>query len=217
MKEDRKSLRLKADLKCGIRTSFKLTPKAQRKKRLVINTKGKMYFRSVSRADCGAKFPPCCRSSLQRLTEQPLVIRGILACFLRHSGRGERPEPGLLVASLLGMTLGTSRQRAVEMDVAAVDENVLAGDVAGLRRNQEQHHGRDFLGLRHALAERNFRNDVLELLFGIGKRAEPPLVERSHDFGGNERVDAHAVGKQFAGPVAHEGEDRTFRGSVAGG
>src|SRR5919108_1021066 len=49
------------------------------------------------------------------------------------------------------------RQRAIEMHVTAVNENMLAGDVAGLRRNQEQDHGGDFFGLRHALAKRDFR------------------------------------------------------------
>src|SRR5690242_3812384 len=103
------------------------------------------------------------------------------------------------------------------MDVTAVNENMLAGDMAGLWRNQEQNHGGNFVGLGHAFAERNFGDDVLKFFLGVGKRVQPPLVKRSHDFGGNERVDAHAVGEQFAGPVAGKGEDCTFCGSVAGG
>ena len=103
------------------------------------------------------------------------------------------------------------------MNVAAVDKNVLAGDVAGLGRNQEQNHGGNLFGLRHALAKRNFGDDVLEFFLWIGKRVEPPLVKGSHDFSGNEGVHAHAVREQFASPVAREGEDCSFCGSVAGG
>src|ERR1700756_2551705 len=75
MKEDWKSLRLKADLKCGIRTSFRLTPKAQRKNRLVIKTKGRTYFRSVRGAGCDDKLPPCSPSQKQREEQIPRYAR----------------------------------------------------------------------------------------------------------------------------------------------
>jgi len=58
MNEDCKSLKLNADLKCGMRTSFKFTPNAQRKNKLVIKTKGKAYFRSVRGAGFEGKSPP---------------------------------------------------------------------------------------------------------------------------------------------------------------
>ena len=58
---------------------------------------------------------------------------------------------------------------------------------------------------------------MLEFFLWIGKRVEPPLVKGSHDFSGNEGVHAHAVREQFASPVAREGEDCSFCGSVAGG
>lgn len=48
------------------------------------------------------------------------------------------------------------RQSAVEMHVAAVHQHVLARDVARLRRNEKENHGRDFFGLRHSLPQRNF-------------------------------------------------------------
>ena len=43
-------------------------------------------------------------------------------------------------------------QRAVEMRIAAVDEDVLAGHVAGSRREQEHRHRGDLFGKSHALA-----------------------------------------------------------------
>src|SRR5690348_1999065 len=162
-----------------MRTSLRLTPKAQRKKRLVIRMKGRTYFRSVSGADWGAKFPPY----------------GLL-----------KPKDGDVKSPL--------RQSAIEMDVAAVNENMLASNVAGLRRNEKQNHGGDFFGLRHALAEWNFGDDMLQFFLRIGKRAEPPLVKWRHDFGGDNGVDAHAVREQFASPVSREREDRAFGGSV---
>src|SRR5215470_89515 len=69
MKEDWKSLRLKADLKCGMRTSFRLTPNAQRKNKLVIRTKGRTYFRSVRGADGDAKLPPCTCLTTTRIAD----------------------------------------------------------------------------------------------------------------------------------------------------
>src|SRR5205807_9564456 len=101
-----------------MRTSFRLTPKAQRKKRLVIKMNGKTYFRSVSGADGGAKFPP----------------------LDRDCGSG---------------------QSAIEMNVAAVDKNVLAGDVAGLGRDQGQKQCCNLFGLRSALAKWKLGDDVL--------------------------------------------------------
>src|SRR5690349_4834723 len=53
-------------------------------------------------------------------------------------------------------------QSAIEMHITAVDEYVLARNVASLRRNQKQNHRRNFLRLRHSFAERNLRDDVLQ-------------------------------------------------------
>src|SRR5262245_53627176 len=73
-----------------------------------------------------------------------------------------------------------SGQGAIEMNVTAIHEHVLAGDVTGLSgRNEKQGHGRDLLRLGHSLAQGNFRDDVPELLLRIGKRADPLLVQRS--------------------------------------
>src|SRR5215467_893858 len=84
MKEDWKSLRLKADLKCGMRTSFRLTPNAQRKNKLVIRMKGRTYFRLVRGTDWGDKLPPSCFSLIShflgdrnadvRKTREPVIL-----------------------------------------------------------------------------------------------------------------------------------------------
>src|SRR5438309_11061122 len=48
------------------------------------------------------------------------------------------------------------RQRAIQMRVASVHENVLAGDMTGSLRNEKENHVRDFLRLGHAFSQRNF-------------------------------------------------------------
>src|SRR6266567_384666 len=57
--EDWKSVRSNAFLRCGIKTSFRLTPIDHRKNKLVTKTNGKTYFRSVREADADATGPPC--------------------------------------------------------------------------------------------------------------------------------------------------------------
>src|SRR6202008_866049 len=104
----------------------------------------------------------------------------------------------------------------VEMGVAAIDEDVLAGDVGGLRRNEEKDHGGDFVGLGHAFAERDFGNDAIKLFFRVGELVDPPFVERRENFGGNQGVDANAAREQFGSPIASERENCAFRGRVAG-
>src|SRR5580700_1628543 len=93
-------------------------------------------------------------------------------------------------------------QSAIEMSIAAVNEHVLPGDMRGLRRNEKQHHGGDFVWLSHALAQRYLRNDVRQLLLRIRKCADPLLVERRNHFGGNQGIHANSAGKELRGPIS---------------
>ena len=52
------------------------------------------------------------------------------------------------------------------------------------------------------MAERGFGFDADPGFVWIGKFGEPRFVERRHDFGGEDGVDADAVGKKFDGPFA---------------
>ena len=95
-----------------------------------------------------------------------------------------------------------SGEGTVEVDVAAVNENMLAGSVAGFFGEQEDDGVGDFFGGGPAVAERNFGFDAGASLLRFGKFREPGLVERGHDFGGKDRVDADIVGEKFDGPFA---------------
>src|SRR6185312_7806474 len=64
-------------------------------------------------------------------------------------------------------TGGWSVQRAIEMRVATVDEQPLAGGVAGALGKQEDHRVGDLLGCRHALAERDAAGDLIKPRFRI--------------------------------------------------
>src|SRR6185312_2543445 len=102
MNDDWKSLNWNAFLNRGIRMSLRLTPKAQRKNRLVMRMNGATYRFSV---------------------------RG------RSAGGAE--------VAMLG-------QRPVQMDIAAVHKNMLAGHVPSSSRDQKYYHRCDFLWHRHS-------------------------------------------------------------------
>jgi len=111
-----------------------------------------------------------------------------------------------------------SGEGAIEMGVAAVDDDALAGGVGALRgREEEDGHGGDFGGLGEAMAEGNAVRDFVEGLLRIRARCDPSLIEGRHDFGGKYGVGADVVGGEFGGPLAGEGELRTFGGGVGGG
>src|SRR5262249_34309679 len=122
-------------------TSFKLTPMAQRKNRLVTRTNGNMNFRSVSGAEVEVMF------------FLPVVSPFIAGIFTAAS-----PSPPIV-----------SGQCPVQMYVSAVHEPMLAGDVRSLPREQENCDAGDFRGFRHSCIKRNLGKDLLQLFFGIGK------------------------------------------------
>src|SRR5229473_7102591 len=103
------------------------------------------------------------------------------------------------------------------MYIATVDYHMLPGYVTGLRRHEEQNHSSNFVGIGHALAERNLRGDLLKFFVRIWKRAKPLFVERSHHFRGEQGVHANTVGEQFRSPLACKREDRAFCRSIARG
>ncbi len=90
-----------------------------------------------------------------------------------HSER-RNPRTGVPIGPLEDKTgfrraSGVLCQRAVQMHVSSVHEQVLACDVIRLFREQEQHHSRDLFRLRHPFFQRNLRNNFLQLLLRIGK------------------------------------------------
>ena len=101
-------------------------------------------------------------------------------------------------------------QSAIEVSITAVNENVLPGDMGRLRRDEKQRHGGDFVRPRHAFAQWYFRDNVRELFFGIRKCADPLLVKRREDFGGNDGVHPNSQREQLRGPVASERKYRAF-------
>src|SRR5258708_1634193 len=141
MSADCKSFRSKTFFKCGMRTSLRLTPNAQRKNRVVTRMSGATYRRSVMGAE--------------------------------------------VVISL--------SQSSIKVHVSAIHEQMLAGDVCGARRKQEDYHGRDLIGRGHSMLQRDLCQNGLKLLFRVGKCAEPPPVQRGHYLCGNNRVHADAV------------------------
>ncbi len=100
------------------------------------------------------------------------------------------------------------------MHVTAVHIHVLPGDVRSLRGNEKHDHRGDFVGRRHSFFERNLSGDRLELRFRVRKFAEPLLVERRHDLGGNYSVGADAVRQELNRPFARHRQDRALRGNV---
>jgi hypothetical protein len=64
-------------------------------------------------------------------------------------------SPGL-TALFPCLALCRLRQSSVQMGVAAVNEQVLTGDVARLFRDQKDHHRGDLFGASHALSQRHF-------------------------------------------------------------
>lgn len=104
------------------------------------------------------------------------------------------------------------------MDIATVDDQVLAGGVCGLGgRKQEDSSRGDFRRQRHAMAEGNLVRDVLQFGVGIPEGIEPASVEGRHDFSRKHGVDADVVGEQLRGPLAGQRELRTFARGIAGG
>src|ERR1700733_3477005 len=121
-------------------------------------------------------------------------------------------------AGWFGGVLSGSGKCAVEMRVAAVDYDVLAGGVSTLPGGkQKDGHGCDFRGLRHAMAEGDTAGDVGEGLLGVVARGDPALVERRHHFSRQDGVGAYAEGGEFGSPFAGQGKLRAFGGCVGRG
>src|SRR5215472_212240 len=152
-------------------TSFKLTPIAQRKNRLVTRTNGNMNFRSVSGAAVEVMFfSPIVsiRCFYQREAVAPArCTAAAKADFLQLLYR--RPEGLLHPLAPPTRSAELSGQCPVEMYVSAVHEPVLAGDVCSLPREQENCDAGDFSRFRHSCIKRNLGKDLLQLFFGIGK------------------------------------------------
>src|SRR6476660_6817703 len=101
-------------------------------------------------------------------------------------------------------------QSSIKMYVAAINENMLAGYMRGPCRKQENYHGRDLVGRGHSVFQRNFGQNGLKLLFGIGKCAEPLSVKGSHHLRGNNRVHADTVAQRFRRPFSGQRQYCSF-------
>src|SRR3954470_8436359 len=88
MKDDWKSLNRNAFLNRGIRMSLRLTPKAQRKKRLVMRMNGATYRFSVrARSARGAGFAMLGQRAIQM--HIAAIHKNMLACHVPRSRRDE--------------------------------------------------------------------------------------------------------------------------------
>src|SRR5260370_30151226 len=121
----------------------------------------------------------------------------------------------LLPCAGLPVTVRRLGQSSIQMHISAIHKPVLSGDVARFPRQQENRDAGYLRRFRHPRAERNLGNDVLQLLVGIWKRAQPLPVKRSHDLGRNDGVYPDAIGKQFSRPFTRQRQDRALRGSVS--
>src|ERR1700675_3913551 len=88
-------------------------------------------------------------------------------------------------------------------------------DMAGFTGDKKYDHGSDFFGSGHSLSQWNPGDDRFQLLFRIGERAQPLLIEWGKNFGGNDSIHADAVRQKLHGPLTSQGEDRALRSHVA--
>ena len=61
-------------------------------------------------------------------------------------------------------------KRSIQMRISGIHEHMLPGDVARPFRQQEHHHISDLFRPRHALSQRNLRDNSCQLFFGIRER-----------------------------------------------
>src|ERR1700732_2427105 len=92
---------------------------------------------------------------------------------------------------------------------------MLTGDMAGFTGDEKYDHGSDFFGSGHSLSQWHPGDDGFQLLFRIGELAEPLLIERRHNFGGNDSIHADAVRQKLHGPLTSHGEDRALGSDIA--
>src|SRR5216683_6321741 len=92
---------------------------------------------------------------------------------------------------------------------------MLTGDMARFTGDEKYHRSSDFFGCGHSPSQWNPCDDRFQLLFRIGERAQPLLIERRHNFGGNDSIHADAVRQKLHGPLTSHGEDRALRSHIA--
>src|ERR1700732_4035519 len=101
------------------------------------------------------------------------------------------------------------------MNVTAVDIQMLTSDMARFTGDEKYDHGSDFFGSRHSLSQWNPGDDRFQLFFRIGERVQPLLIERRHNFGGNDSIHADAVRQKLHGPLTSHGENCALRSHIA--
>src|SRR6266849_1432274 len=70
---------------------------------------------------------------------------------------------------------------------------MLTGDMARFTGDEKYHRSSDFFGCGHSLSQWNPCDDRFQLLFRIGERAQPLLIERRHNFDGNSIIHSGIV------------------------
>ena len=104
---------------------------------------------------------------------------------------------------------------SVEVGVASVNEDDLAGGVAGDGGGKEDDHGCHFFRGGHAVAQWDHLLDGFSGAFRIIQRVEPSLVLRGDAFRGKDGVDPYLVRRKGDGPFAGESVHRALGGGVA--
>lgn len=87
---------------------------------------------------------------------------------------------------------------------------MLTCNMARFTGDEKYHRSSDFFGGGHSLSQWNPGDDRFQLLFRIGERAQPLLIERRHNFGGNDSIHADALRQKLDGPLTSHGEDRAL-------
>src|SRR6266481_7500538 len=92
---------------------------------------------------------------------------------------------------------------------------MLTGDMARFTGDEKYDRSSDFFGGGHALSQGNPGDDRFQLLFRIGEPSQPLLIERRHNFGGNDSIHADTIRQKLHSPLTSHGEDRALRSHIA--
>src|SRR6185503_6902816 len=111
---------------------------------------------------------------------------------------------------------GILSRSPIQMNVAAIHEQMLSGGVACLGREQKNSGRSNFLRLGHSLAEWNLGDDASLFILGVRKSIEPCAIGGRDDLRRNNRIHPDTIREQLYGPLAGKSHNPAFRRSVTG-
>src|SRR6516164_434306 len=153
---------------------------------------------------------PATNTAALRTTATPRTTRtcfsAILPPLLDHfdpGGQSSLPTPST------GVNSAYCLERRLGQHLAAVDDQRLAGDVAGLGRGEEPDRPADLLRFGITAHRDRCEHPLLVLVARVGEA-------RRADVPGHDGVDRDAASRQLDRGRAHEPEHRRLRGAVVG-